>query len=287
MSYLRRYLTGLLFGTCAALNFGYLSVQTTQVCMDQTLLSTPAVQDTVYIDSIAWPIGSVVMPEPLLVNNQLPTTTSPQVLCMSGCSAPPCWPVASCPLSDLFWAARYTNLSVAPNFFMRLPDMPVGTTPHTLLVLFDTVAPSPSVTPTPSSSPSPSPSGSATPSPSARPPIPVPATQSSETPHATPAAIVFGILFGTASFILFGCWHWSQRPPCPFCEIRVAGAAVGMRTHLKTCKDHLALYQPFVLETVREIPQQQTVAVHVSAPVGDEKEDLIARPESVTGVKGK
>jgi hypothetical protein len=59
-----------------------------------------------------------------------------------------------------------------------------------------------------------------------------------------------------------------------------------MRTHLKTCKDHLALYQPFVLETVREMPHQQTVAVHVTGSPSDEKEDLIARPEPVTGVKG-
>ena len=282
--YLQTLSLVLLSATSGAINFGYMTVQTVQVCMDKIMLATPGIPDpTVYIDRIAWPIGSVIMPEPLLANGQTPLTVSPELICMGGCLTPPCLPVSSCAVADLFWSAHYQNLSVQSNFQIQLPDMPVGATPANLLVLFDTTGPSPS--PSPSQTPSPSPSPSVTPSaspsasPSSRTP-PILTVQTTESPHATPAAIVFGLLFGMASLVIFGCWHRAQKAECPYCALRVTGGAAAMRVHLKTCKDHLALFQPFAIETVRT--QQQTIAIDV--PTTDEAEDLVARPEQ-QGVK--
>lgn len=263
-----------------AINFGYMIVQTVPVCMAQTQLSTPGIPDPlVYIDRIAWPVGSVVMPEPLTANGQPPVQPAPDLICMGGCVNPPCWPVSACAATDLFWAARYQNLSVPSNFQMQLPDMPIGATPANLLVLFDTVGPSPSPAPSPTASPSATPSVSPSASVSARPAL-IPTVQLSiekESPHATPAAIIFGLLFGGASLVIFGCWYRAQKAECPFCAARVSGGAAAMRGHLKTCPDHLALYQPFAVEQIHSVApiSQQKVSIHVS----DEKEDLIARVE--------
>ena len=47
---------------------------------------------------------------------------------------------------------------------------------------------------------------------------------------------------------------------CPYCETRVGlGGAVTLRNHLKTCRDHLALYQPFVAEPVQTVKQHVPV----------------------------
>ena len=111
-----------------------------------------------------------------------------------------------------------------------------------------------------------------------------------ESPHATPAAIVFGILFGATSFIILYCWRQGRRPPCPYCEERVGEGSAGMRGHLKTCRDHLALFQPFVVDSVTAIAgrqlKQQDVVLHVTDELDNdhvqppsEKEDLISRAE--------
>ena len=108
--------------------------------------------------------------------------------------------------------------------------------------------------------------------------IPVTGITHPESPHATPAAIVFGILFGGATLVIFACWYRAQKAECPFCAARISvGGAAAMRTHLKTCSDHLALYQPFVTESVQSVPavRLQKIAIHMS----DEKEDLIALTE--------
>ena len=289
LRHLRTLSLVLLSATSGAINFGYMAVQTVQVCMDKIMLATPGVPDpTVYIDRIAWPVGSVIMPEPLTANEQSPINVVPELICMGGCIDPPCWHVSACAAPDLFWAARYQNLSVPTNFQMQLPDMPVGTTPASLLVLIDTVGPSPSPTSSPSVSPSVSPSATIPISPSAssssypqRAPV-LAVGGISESPHATPAAVVFGLLFGIATLVIFGCWHRSQKAECPYCALRVAGGAANMRSHLKTCQDHLALFQPFVLETVRQLPtHQQTIAVHVPSGT-EETEDVVARAE-ITG----
>jgi hypothetical protein len=164
---------------------------------------------------------------------------------------------------------------VPTNFQMQLPDMPVGTTPTNLLVLFDTLGPSPSSSVSPSISPSVYPSMLPSPSRTQLTPILV-VGSITESPHATPAAVVFGLLFGMASLVIFGCWHRAQKAECPYCAIRVAGGSAAMRTHLKTCCDHLALFQPFVMETVR-MPQQ-TIAIHVPSGT-EETEDVVARAE--------
>jgi hypothetical protein len=63
-----------------------------------------------------------------------------------------------------------------------------------------------------------------------------------------------------------------------------------MRAHLKTCPDHLALYQPFVTESVQVLPPKPKKAWMPQPPetatidiVTEEKSDLLAVvPQSVT-----
>lgn len=299
--YLQTLSVVLLSATSGALNFGFLPVQTTPICLMQTVMSTPSGigNEPIMIDRIAWQLGTPSMPEPLTLNGQTPLTTAPELICIGGCPNPPCWPVLTCPVSDLYWSHLYENVVVPANSMMQLPDMQIA--PPMLLVLYDaaplpptsSISPTSTRTPTSTSSPSPSATQSAQPTPSRTPSSPnilvAGAGAGGEpcNPHATPAAVVFGLLFGMTSLIIFGCWYRGQSAECPYCALRVAGGSVAIREHLKTCRDHLALFQPFAVETVRRLSMppvhQQTIAVHVPpgevVSMADEQEDLIARPE--------
>lgn len=302
---LRHFLTGLFLGTSAALNFGTLPIQTIPVCVMQTLLSTPpgVGNEPMMIDRIAWPIGSPPLPSLLTINGQTPLTTDPELICMGGCQSPPCWPVLTCSAGDLYWSHLYDAVVVPANSQMRLPDMDPAIVPPSLLVLYDaaqlppnlpsstpipTASPSPSRLPSPSTTTSPPPTLSPSLTPSVRPTPVIMIGPEPESPHATPAAIVFGILFGATSLIILYCWRQGRRPPCPYCEERVGEGSAGMRAHLKTCRDHLALFQPFVVDSVTAVTgrqlKQQDVVLHVtdehdSVQPPSEKEDLISRAE--------
>lgn len=244
-----------------ALNFAILPIQTAPFCVMRTVMSTPSGigNEPILIDRLAWPIGSQVF-SPLTINGQAPITTEPELLCMGGCPNPPCWPVLTCPVADLYWSHLY-DVVVPANSQMELPDMPQGMVPPSLFVLYDGVplppSPLPSRSPSMTASPSPVPSMTAS-----QTPTPTPSTSNhaqvaaapvlAESPHATPAAIVFGLLFGAVSLILVYCWRQQQFLTCPYCDAKNTGA-VGLRNHLKTCQDHLALYQPFVAESVQTV----------------------------------
>jgi hypothetical protein len=267
-------LVGLLGGGAAAIqNYGYFSVLSTMSCTSQNTLPAPpsAGTDPLFVDRIAWQLAGPAMPLPLIANGQIPAG-DPELLCMGGCMTPPCWPVAVCPPSDLWWSARYDNLSVIPSSMIALPDVTGGLTlPQTVLVLYDDVAPTPS--PTPSETPSPrrtppaTPSASLSPSPtvvagvatgSACPPLSV------AEPHATPAAIALGLLLGGAIAIIGICWRRGATVECPYCLNAVERGR--LRGHLDECKTHLERFTPVLLDRVR--------VVH-----GEEKEDLVARAE--------
>ena len=256
-------------------NYGYFSVITTTVCTTQNSVPAPpsAGTDPLFVDRIAWQLVGPPAPEPLVANGEQPAGP-PDLLCLAGCAAPPCWPVTACAAGDLWWSVRYDNLSVPPSSVITLPDIIGGAAmPATLVVLYDDVSPSPS--PTPSETPSPRRTSPATPAPSAGlipvvapavlcPPMPA-------EPHATPAAISLGILLGGAIAVIGVCWQRGRHIECPYCLAAIEKGRV--RGHLDECKSHLERFTPIVLERVR--------VVHPTAAMAEEKEDLVARPEPV------
>lgn len=273
-------LLGVLGTTVAAIqNFGYFSVISATTCTTQNTLPAPpsAGTDPLFVEGIAWQLGGPALPLPLVANGQIPGG-DPELLCMGGCASPPCWPVANCAPNDLWWVARYDNLSVIPSSTIALPDGDgVNPLPQTVLVLYDDVAPSPS--PTPSGTPSPrrtppaTPSASLSPSPAAVGPglvcPPPPAVE----PHATPAAIALGLLLGGAIAVIGICWRRGATVECPYCLAAIERGR--LRGHLDECKTHLERFTPVLLDRVR--------VVHGDGP-GEEKEDLVARAEPVRRV---
>lgn len=248
-------------GIGTSLQYGLMTIQTNPICTLQTRLATPPGNgnEPILITRIAWPVGYQGIPEPLVINNQSPVSNSPELICLSGCAEPPCMPIEACHVVDLYWSNRYDNLVVPANSEMQLPDMPDGTQLSMLMVLYATTfppSPLPSLSPSPSPTPSSSPQTSPTPS---LPPVrPIPRQEpSASNPHATPAAISFGLLFGGSLICLFVQWNYHRKTACPYCGSRVSE---GMRVHLKTCVDHLALYQPFVVETVKAVPPPSLTA---------------------------
>lgn len=264
MSFLRTILVTTIVGIGTSINYGFMSVQTMPVCTLQTQLATPPgnSNEPLLITQIAWPIGVQGVPEPLIINNQSPVSRVPELICLTGCGSPPCLPVETCQAADLYWSNRYENLVVPANSYMQLPDLPDGIQLPMLMVLYETTFPP---SPLPSLSPSASPTQTPTPSPTTSQPVrPIPRQELSVTvssPHATPAAVSFGLLFGGAIICLFAQWNYHRKVSCPYCGVRVNEGIVGLRVHLKTCADHLALYQPFVVETVKMITPQPTPVI--------------------------
>jgi hypothetical protein len=238
-------------------------VSTTTCTMQNILVPPPTMGGTpLYIEHVAWQLGGPPMNQPLIINSVRPVG-SPALICMGGCSMPPCQPVSSCPPPDLWWAASYKNLTLAPNQPITLPDIVGGPPlPPMLMVLYDDSAPIPSPRRTIAATPLPI-SGAV----AAAAPVP-------ENPHATPAAITLGILLGGAMAMLAGCWRLNRRIECPYC-LNTLGKG-HLRVHLDECKAHLERFTPIVFERVRVI--RQTV---IASGSDDEKEDLVARPETV------
>jgi hypothetical protein len=257
-------------------NYGYFGVVTATVCTTQNSVPAPpsAGTDPLFVDRIAWQLVGPAVPWPLVANGVHPAG-DPDLLCLGGCASPPCWPVSACGAGDLWWSVRYDNLSVAPSSVITLPDTTGGATmPSTMVILYDDVAPSPS--PTPSGTPSPRRTPPATPTPSVSPSAGVAAADGPVVgcppvePHATPAAIALGILLGGAIAALGVCWRQGRVVECPYCVGAIEKGR--LRGHLDECKSHLERFTPVVLERVR--------IVHTGTG-GEEKEDLIARPEPV------
>jgi hypothetical protein len=262
-------LVGLL-GTVAVatLSHDIFSVTSTSICtMHNTMLPPPTMGGTtVYVEHVAWQLGGPPMAQPLTINGARPSG-DPALICMGGCSMPPCLPVSSCSPPDLWWAVPYENLTLMPGWPATLPDIVGGPPiPPILMVLYDDSAPIPS----------PRRTIAATPYPAAA-PVAV-AAPTLENPHATPAAITLGILLGGAMALLAGCWRWNRRTECPYCLIMLGKGH--LRVHLDECKAHLERFTPVVLERVRVV--RQTVHAHGGSGSDDEKEDLVARPELVT-----
>lgn len=265
-------LVGLL-GTAAVatLTHDLFSVTSTTTCtMQNTMLPPPTMGGgTVYVEYVGWQLGAPPMNHPLTING-VPPSGDPALICMGGCSTPPCLPVSACSPPDLWWAVPYENLTIVPSWPISLPDVVGGPPlPPVMLVLYDDSAPIPSPRRTIAATPYPVVAAAA---------VPVPAAPTSENPHATPAAIALGILLGGAMVLLAGCWRWNRRVECPYCLNTTAKGH--LRVHLDECKAHLERFTPVVLERVRII--RQTVHAHGSeAGSDDEKEDLVARPEPV------
>lgn len=274
-------LASLMAATVAAIpNYGYFSVITTTVCTSQNSLPAPpsAGTDPLFVDRIAWQLMGPPAPEPLVANGEQPTG-APDLLCLAGCAAPPCWPVSTCAAGDLWWSVRYDNLSVIPSSVITLPDIIGGSAmPITMVILYDDVAPTPS--PTPSGTPSPRRTSPATPTSSVSPsavasPSSIVLGAGCPTvmaePHATPAAISLGILLGGAIAVIGVCWQRGRAVECPYCLAAIEKGRV--RGHLDECKSHLERFTPIVLERVR--------VIHPAATMAEEKEDLVSRPEPV------
>lgn len=266
-------LVGLL-GTVAVatLQAGYFSVAASTICTTQNALVPPPEVGprTLYVDRIAWQLSGPPMTRPLTVNGIGPAA-EPELLCMAGCQTPPCWPASTCAPPDLWWAARYDNLTlvgaspaVLPEIVGQMPPLP-----PMLMVLYDTTSQSPS--PRRTTSPTPT---SAFPMAAG-----VPIACPEPNPHATPAAITLGLLLAGATVGLAACWRMNRTAECPYC---LGGVVKGhLRAHLDECKQHLDRYTPVVLERVRVV--HQTITTHSEAEAGteDEREDLVARPEAV------
>ena len=264
-------LASLMAATVAAIpNYGYFSVITTTACTSQNSLPAPpsAGTDPLFVDRIAWQLMGPPAPEPLVANGEQPTG-APDLLCLAGCAAPPCWPVTTCAAGDLWWSVRYDNLSVLPSSVITLPDIIGGAAmPVTMVILYDDVAPTPS--PTPSGTPSPrrTPTSSVSPSVTAMPSSIVASVGCplmTAEPHATPAAISLGILLGGAIAVIGVCWQRGRAVECPYCLAAIEKGR--LRGHLDECKSHLERFTPVLLERVRVIR------------ASEEKEDLVARPE--------
>lgn len=260
-------LVGLL-GTVAVatLQTGYFSVSSASICTLQNALipppGLPAAQ--LYVDRIAWQLGGPPLTRPLIVNGVGPAS-EPELLCVTG------GPASACAPPDLWWAARYDNLTLSPAAPATLPDITgqMPPLPPVLMVLYET-----SVT---VQSPSPRRTTAQTPAPLAAPVASVVACPEPN-PHATPAAISLGVLLIVSSVMLATCWRMNRSAECPYCLGAVTKGR--LRGHLDECKQHLERFTPVVLERVRVIHQTVT---HLEAGNDDEKEDLVARPEPAMG----
>ncbi len=255
-------------------SFEFMPVQSIPICIAQTILETPsATSDLIYIERIAWSVGTTVLPEPLMANGQEPQNQEPELICMGGCSQPPCFPVSSCSLSDLFWSSRYMNLSAMQNFHIQLSDMPVGLVPSRLLVVYDTevpssatVSPSPSPTPSVTVSPTPSVTVTISPTPSVTetlsPQPGIRATPLQEGTESKTATITLGVLLGVVQIPLIVGWYKAFHPSCAYCQISVPSKE--MRDHLKTCLSHLSSIefkqsQPHIQSRNRQQPDQELI----------------------------
>ena len=209
------------------------------------------------------------MTRPLIVNGVGPAS-DPELLCVTG------GPASACAPPDLWWSARYDNLTLSPVAPATLPDIPGQTPPlpPVLMVLYDTSAQLPSPRRTTAQTPAPAQPVMAAVA-AALPICPEP------NPHATPAAITLGVLLVASSVMLASCWRMNRSAECPYCLGAVTKGH--LRGHLDECKQHLERFTPAVLERVRVIHQTVT---HLEAGSDDEKEDLVARPEPAIGGGG-
>jgi hypothetical protein len=272
---MRHWLVGVLLVLGGATTqLEHLPVQSDQMCTFRSRIFAPAASEPIYVDRLAWPVGGPALPEPLTLNGRAPLVSSPELVCMTGCPAPPCQPVAGCPMGALHWSVRYAGVVAQPGSPLTLPDATGGDViPPMLLMLFNTAATAP--TPSPQSGPQ----ATLAPPPGAQ-MVTERVTVQPCSEAATPVAITFGVLFGLAALGLAGVWKQRRRLPCPYCSAEILGGAVAVRTHLKTCGEHLAEYQPTLLEPVRRVVDRQIVELSVTdGGAAEEKEDLIARPE--------
>jgi hypothetical protein len=262
-----RWLMGALVATVTVTSTltDHLPVQTEQVCLVQSRIYAPAEVEPIYIDRLAWPVGGPALPEPLTLNGRAPVSSAPELYCMAG------GPVTGCPMGALHWSVRFSGFVTQPGAPLLLPDAPMGTMPPMLLMMYNTAGtvstPSPQAGPQPLPGPDPGPV-----------PSPVPVAGVASANVATPIAITSSILFGIVSLGLVGLWQHRRRLPCPYCSAQLMGGTEGLREHLKRCGEHLALFQPVILETVQRVVDRQSIHVEMPAEQ-EEREDLIARPE--------
>lgn len=234
----------LLFDNVWATNLTISPVVTTPLCYAANVanplvpgsLSAPVAE----IRRTAWPLTSPPVNVPLTINGEEPVG-SPEVICMTGCAMPPCYPIHSCAPSDLWWSAQYARgtVVVAEGDILRLPDS--LTPPPVMAFLWDTFIPLPSVSPSPSVSPIPSPC----PSFAATAVTPCKCDQ----PSVAIAAYVFVGILTLAVFFLSCCVGMLYSfTSCPYCG-KTCKCGESHLTHLKECEAHLKLFTPLTQVT--------------------------------------
>ena len=90
-------------------------------------------------------------------------------------------------------------------------------------------------------------------------------------------AVAFGFVCITALILAFLLFR-KRAIECPYCDQKIPPR--GFKPHLYTCSEHTKLFSPVVMDRVRVV--RESVA---AGPVGGEdREDEVARPESVAFV---
>lgn len=242
-------------------------IETVPICENRNTIQPPTTE-TIVVNRIAWPILGSSFTGPVSVND-VPSLSPPSVICMN-CEDPPC-PTVPCAAESLYWSVAFDNAVVPPGPIL-LSDSP--TLPETLVTFYEPW--SPSQTPSPMPSPSVTPSQTPT-------NMPCPACElgspclSNNQSAVVGVAVAFGFVCITTLILVFFLFR-SRAVECPYCNQKVPPR--GLKPHLYTCSEHGKLFSTVVIDRVRVV--RESVA---AGPVcGEDREDEVARPESVAFV---
>jgi hypothetical protein len=241
-------------------------IETVPICTNENTVPSPLGTSVATVSRIAWPISEPSFDVPITVNG-IPASEPPTIICMN-CASPPCFPVTSCDVPNLYWSTRFDHLVVPPGH-MVLPN--TATKPITLITFYEEGVPIPTSAPTPTAAPSPSSSPSITPPPSS-------VTQISPCELCAPCdkssvvgiAVSLGFIFLGSLFGICAVWHRSKKLQCVYCSTEIKKEQ--FKKHLFSCSEHLRLFNPIIIDTVKIIKQVET----------EDREDEVAHPEVIT-----
>jgi hypothetical protein len=240
--------------------------ETVPICVNENTVLSPLSNNVSTLTRIAWPISEPSFEAPITVNG-VAAVEFPTIICMN-CDDPPCYPITSCDVNNLYWSARFDNLVVQPGR-MILPSTPLF--PTTLVSFYTEGAPMPS--PSPSPTPSATPSSSVIASASAVPPLIRPVPEPCDKSPTVGLSVSLFFVTAAAVVAIWFQWRANLSLKCVYCGFFVRKDQY--KKHLFTCSEHLKLFSLVAIDTVK-------IVKHVEQ---EDREDEVARPETVNFVQ--